>query len=138
MRNSTVNIGSVYGPQRNRLSITLNKKHHIWWEHLGCIKNSSFVINQKDQTPKKIKQASLQAGAPREKHFEFPSSHTLAVDPKNVKHLYKINEQQKLCRKRDNMLVLTTTREKNARNSKVFKYGKEKRQGTGNKTNCTP
>ena len=30
MRNSTVNIGSVYGPQRNRLSITLNKKFHIW------------------------------------------------------------------------------------------------------------
>lgn len=30
--------------------------------------------------PKKIKQASLQAGAPRETHFEFASSHTLAVD----------------------------------------------------------
>ena len=44
------------------------------------------------------------------------------MDPKNFKHLYKINEQQKLCRKRDNILVLTTTREKNARNSKVFKY----------------
>ena len=63
--------------------------------------------------PKKIKQASSQPEAPREKHFEFPSSHTLAVDPKNVKHLYRINEQQKLCRKRDNMLVLTTIREKN-------------------------
>lgn len=30
--------------------------------------------------PKKIKQASSQPEAPREKHFEFPSSHTLAVD----------------------------------------------------------
>ena len=29
---------------------------------------------------KKIKQASAQPGATREKHFEFPSSHTLAVD----------------------------------------------------------
>lgn len=88
--------------------------------------------------PKKIKQASSQPGAPREKHFEFPSLHILAVDPKNFKHLYKINEQQNLCRKRDIILVLTTTREKNARNSKVFKYGKEKCQGTGNKMNCTP
>ena len=30
--------------------------------------------------PKKIKQASSQPGATREKYFEFPSSHTLAVD----------------------------------------------------------
>ena len=78
--------------------------------------------------PKKIKQASSQPGAPREKHFEFPSSHTLALDPTNVIHLYKINEQPKRCWKRGNMLVLTATREKNARNSKVFKYGKKKRK----------
>ena len=26
----------------------------------------------------------------------------------------------------------------NARNSKVFKYGRKKRQGTENKMNCTP
>ena len=39
--------------------------------------------------PTKIKQASSQPGATREKHFEFPSSHTLAVDPNNFKHLDK-------------------------------------------------
>lgn len=77
--------------------------------------------------PKKIKQTSSQSGAPREKHFEFPSSHTLALDPTNVIHLYKINEQPKRCRKRGNMLVLKRTLEttkslsmerKNARNGK--------------------